>query len=301
MDRLAGLCLVLIVLAGCTAPVPEAPPGETPAPSEERIAPGPSGEAASPPASAPPTADLSPSRSPSPSPPPPPPPAGEPAAEAPPGADEPPPAEPASGSTAAPPSPSPGPGPASPAVEAALAPVLRIGDRWTYTGVNLSGGRYDEVRTVVGLGNVSGIATYVLNVTLNGAARTIQVTRDGLNTVNETGVVTELLRFPLAVGKNWSFHWEQRVPIAGGATVKQAVHGEVRVLAEEKVRAAGTAHDAFRIHANITSSVGTLAKWTSLEVWYAPAQKAIVRAEQLGQNGQQAWSDLVQARFAPAA
>lgn len=290
MERLAALVVLSLALAGCTAPAP-GPPGEAPAADAPPTGPPDQAPPATPrtePAVAVVERPAPPAASPT-----------GPADEAPP--------EPEPSATEAPAStaPQPAPPPDAPPPEVAppdlgALPVLRVNDTWTYTGVNLSGGRYEEVRTVAGLGAIAGIPTYVLDITLNGAPRTLHVTRDGLNTVNETGVVTELLRFPLAAGKNWSFHWEQRLPVAGGGSVRQAVHGEVAVLALEKVNVAGTGYTAYHLHANITSSVGTLAKWTSLDYWYAPKQKTMVKVEHVTQSGQEAWSDLVLARLAPA-
>lgn len=304
---LAALPLVALVLAGCAAPPesttePVAGPLEPPASAAEGAEASRPAEPASPAAAPPAPAGPSPA-------------AGEAAprgnasvsAEA--GAPQPGPGDAAATEDGSAPSPAPeGAGNASapqasgqagdptPGAEAPL-PALFKGERWVYRGVNATGRNYTEAREVLGEGELRGVATYLLASRVGDVNETLHVTRDGLNPVNDTGFETELLRFPLAVGANWTFSWEQSHEVQNqtgrAGTVRQWLRANVSVLALEDVEVPAGTFETYHVRANLTVSLGHLARWLVLDYWYAPEAKALARLESLNQAGQRTWAELV--------
>lgn len=91
---------------------------------------------------------------------------------------------------------------------------------------------------------------------------------------------TELLRFPLQVGQQWTHVGQVRFKDNGS---QARVDSQVRVEAYERVRVVAGEFDAFRlvasgtIHGASYAGAGQLRGETRTTYWYAPAAKAIVK------------------------
>jgi hypothetical protein len=194
------------------------------------------------------------------------------------------------------------PSPASPMVRAER-PSLKVGDRWIFRGVNRTGAPLDEERVVFAASYFSGLPVWVMNVSAQGKRLQERVTHD-LDPVNDTGFVTELLRFPLEAGGNWVFDWRENGNATGATAGRtssagwsQWLHGEAVVLGAENMSTAGGKFETMHVRTNVTTGVGSLtAKRVQLDYWYAPAAKSIVRIGTVDGLGQRTWSELVQAR-----
>ncbi|HEV8361588.1 MAG TPA: hypothetical protein VGR28_14160 [Candidatus Thermoplasmatota archaeon] len=289
MERTLVLALLSLALAGCTAPEPAGPGSESALggvyvpPADEPAATLPLDDAGAAALAGSPT----------------------PAAASDPGAASASRASPAA-STSSPSSSAPapsGPGAADPA--RAGVPRLRPGDGWTYRGVNSSGARFEEVRRVLDVAQRGNVPVYVIDVTVGDRRLQEDVTQAGLNTINGTGFVTELLRFPLEAGANWSFAWSDdgsitkvnpndptRTDTAGW---HHWLRGDVQVLGAAKLPLLSGNWDTLHLRCTLTTGLGSYTREIVLEYWYAPAAKAIVRVEST-QNGATTWSELAEAR-----
>jgi hypothetical protein len=179
----------------------------------------------------------------------------------------------------------------------AAPPKLHAGDRWSYRGVDLRGAPRAEQQVVVGEASPGGVAAYVVNATVNGATTASFLTVEALNPVNETGYITELLRFPLEDGKAWTFGWE-RTSRAGAnntnwtANLRQSLNATVQVLGRETVHTPAGSAETFHLRANLTTTAGKLTRWMVLDYWYAPSVKNLARLETATEDGQRSWSEL---------
>jgi hypothetical protein len=176
-------------------------------------------------------------------------------------------------------------------------PTWHVGDRWTFQGVDGQGARYDFIRTVAGSVNVSGQAAWTLEVQQGAERAGRNVTRAGLNPINETGFVTELLRFPLVAGASWSYGWSVDGTV-GGSPFGERLEGNVQVLGlEDKALAMGTMR-LWHLHADVLHKAGFMERTLRVDYWYSDRAKEIVRVEQLLPEGARAWEELVDAQLA---
>jgi hypothetical protein len=284
MERTLALVLLSLLVAGCASPDPAAPGqgsalGDVYVPPED--APAPTlpldGAPAGPPAAVAPASPSDAGTAPSSS-------------------------SPGSAPSAPPPS---SPQPSTPGRARAEVPQLRIGDAWTYRGVNTSGARFEEVRRVAELAWRGNVPVYVMDVTVGDRRLTEDVTRAGLDTINGTGFVTELLRFPFEAGSNWTFTWSDDGTVSytdpdnASLTATGGWHhwlrGDVAVLGQEKLPLLSGNWDAFHLRCTLTTGLGSYTREVVLDYWYAPAAKAIARVEST-RDGATTWSELAEAR-----
>jgi hypothetical protein len=294
-EALLGIVLVSLALAGCTSPAPPqeplagrglveriTEPGSEPAP-EPAPAPSPAGEPApstdAPPAP-PPPADA---RGPAPAP-----------ANA--TADASAPAAPAPAAQAPPPPATP---PPPPPPDGSL-PTWNEGDQWTVHGVDARGHEYTETRTVLGRGTVAGHEVYRVRVEDGTVTGLRNVTVRGLDAVNDTGFVLELLRFPLAPGARWTFGWSEQLQTNTSQNFTHGVRANVTVLGLERTSATGSSWEAWHLHAEVSYLLGSLARTMTMEYWFAEEARAVVKTQQALPSGQQAWEELVTVRRASA-
>jgi hypothetical protein len=154
-------------------------------------------------------------------------------------------------------------------------PVIRAGDRWSfvvwYTVPSTTPNRHWVVTRVTG---------ERIEATENGEP--LALTPD-LNAL-ETPLVREsnpgALRFPLEIGKRWSFRsdwlFKPKGSTGHGAT-------DVEVLAYEKVRVPAGEFDAFKLRSSTRlsgeSPIGSVYDGDRIVTyWYAPAARAVVKS-----------------------
>ncbi|HVN35785.1 MAG TPA: hypothetical protein VMU96_11085 [Casimicrobiaceae bacterium] len=179
----------------------------------------------------------------------------------------------------------PGSGGSGPAAE---APVYKVGDRWVYHGDD--GFRvkteWDETHEVTAVGT-EGIT---VRIALSGG---MSVTRTELWSApgqvkigavygNQTRRFTEPLQrydFPLAPGKTWN-QWARNYNEFTKETGE--INRYVRVSGWEKVSTPAGSFDAVRMQVLMRLDDETFWRWPTTcnyTVWYAPAARAVVRAE----------------------
>lgn len=153
-------------------------------------------------------------------------------------------------------------------------PAVKVGDRWVFE-------EHSGARVVQRAWVVTSVMRNLIGGTENGHA--IVLTRD-LNPVatpadrhsNEV-----LLKFPLEVGKRWSFSDDYVVHDTSFGDLKGYANFDVVVAAYEKVRVPAGEFEAFRLELKgkwlspQTPGPGETA-WTC---WYAPAARAIVKED----------------------
>jgi hypothetical protein len=171
---------------------------------------------------------------------------------------------------------------------AAEAPAYRVGDRWIYHGDD--GFRlkteWDETREVTAIGPDA----IVVRITLKGGmsvARTEVWSAPGQvrvgavydNQTRRFEVPLERYDFPLAPGKSWN-QWVKNYNEFTKETGE--INRYVRVGGWEKVATPAGTFDAIRMQVLMRLDDGTFWRWPTTcnyAVWYAPAARAVVRAE----------------------
>lgn len=165
--------------------------------------------------------------------------------------------------------------PATAGAQAAERPQVRPGDRWQFAV-------YYAVPTTTPsrMWVIESVDADAIVGSENG--QPLRLTPD-LNPVEspllkQSG--TELLRFPLRVGQQWTHVAQVQFKDNGS---RAQVASQVRVEAWERVRVAAGEFDAFRlvaqgtIHGTSYAGSGQLRGETRTTYWYAPAAKAIVK------------------------
>jgi hypothetical protein len=172
---------------------------------------------------------------------------------------------------------------------AADAPAYRVGDRWVYHGDD--GFRvkteWDETHEVTAIGP-EGI---IVRITVKGAgidvARTELWSAPGQVKVgavyeNQTRRFMEPLEryeFPLAAGKSWN-QWVKSYNEATKETGE--INRYVRVGGWDKVTTPAGSFDAVKMQVLMRLDDETFWRWPTTcnyAVWYAPAARAVVRAD----------------------
>ncbi len=179
----------------------------------------------------------------------------------------------------------PGAGGSGPSVE---APLYRVGDRWVYRGDD--GFRlkteWDETHEVTAVG-AEGITVRIASKGGVNVARTELWSAPGQVKVgavydNETRrfmVPLERYDFPLAPGKSWN-QWVKNYNEFTKETGE--INRYVRVSGWEKVATPAGSFDAIKMQVLMRLDDATFWRWPTTcnyAVWYAPAARAMVRAE----------------------
>jgi hypothetical protein len=170
----------------------------------------------------------------------------------------------------------------------AEAPAYRVGDRWTYHGDD--GFRvkteWDETHEVTAIGP-EGITVRIDAKGGMSVARTELWSAPGQVKVgavydNETRRFSgpmERYDFPLAPGKSWN-QWVRNFNEFTKETGE--INRYVRVGGWEKVAVPAGSFDAVKMQVLMRLDDGTFWRWPTTcnyTVWYAPAARAVVRAE----------------------
>lgn len=176
-------------------------------------------------------------------------------------------------------------------------PTWAIGDLHSYHAVDRDrNGQYqdefNQTRTVLSDNTtVAGVPVYFLRVDddLGGQPSFDNVTRDGLNHINKTGYVTELYRFPLWVGKNWTYGFDT---FLNGAESK--LEGKVRVVGQEQVVVpAGEFPEAWKLHVDITQTAFGFTKQSHVDYWFDASVRDTVKTYEIRNDGTTQTMELV--------
>ncbi|MCA1812734.1 MAG: hypothetical protein LC624_02140 [Halobacteriales archaeon] len=179
--------------------------------------------------------------------------------------------------------------PAIPTPNAPL-PTWHVGDSHIYYGAQRDRngqvtGEYYDWRNVTAVDRaVAGVPVYTVNATqttTDGQSASLSIdnmTRDGLDHVNATGWVTELYRFPLWAGKNWTYGFDTAYQSEAGPFSSRYV-GEVKVVGQEHLALplCGCSVEAWKLHADITTSFGAFQRANHVDYWYAEVVRDTVK------------------------
>jgi hypothetical protein len=164
-----------------------------------------------------------------------------------------------------------------------------VGDTHTYhiTDDDASGKlirAYNRTRTVLADNvTVAGVPTYMtLSVYENETAGSYQnYTKDGLNTINKTGFVSEWYRFPLWAGNAWSY--ESHSDINGVALTARY---DVNVIGPEVVDVpACPACPSWKLHVDSRTTYGAFVKEDHVDYWFAAAARDTIKTFELRPDG----------------
>jgi hypothetical protein len=153
-------------------------------------------------------------------------------------------------------------------------PVLKVGDSWRWVRIDsrTKAQEADTLRTI----------TAVSADRIEGTENQGKVVLAGDNSVIEspewvrTGTPS-FFEFPLALGKKWSFKYEQKGVTAAYSTRWQY---DAEVVAVEKVKVPAGEFDAFKVtYRGFWSGAGGASGSSTVTNWYAPSARALVRGE----------------------
>lgn len=151
-------------------------------------------------------------------------------------------------------------------------PAVKVGDRWTFEAhAQPSGVRQPSHTWVIG-----SVTPARIEGTDNGRPLVLTPELNILQSADKQHADQRLLSFPLAIGKHWSF--TDHFGLLGFQTSARDTVS-VEVIAHEEVRVPAGEFEAFRLEAKgtrVTPSYTGEIRWT---YWYAPAARAIVKAE----------------------
>jgi len=166
--------------------------------------------------------------------------------------------------------------------------------------VDKNGKSYDTTRVMTGNGTVAGLPVYRLRITQGNDSELRTMTVAGLDLVNDTGFVTELLRFPLVVNATWVFGSDNQFSTDTGhrdVTYRQSYSVNVTLLGRGLVTIAAGTLPAWHVHAEAVYKLGTMTRHMSMDYWYADGAKDIVRIDQTFDDDSKAWEELYDAQF----
>ena len=154
-------------------------------------------------------------------------------------------------------------------------PQVRAGDRWEFA-VYYTVPATAPNRTWV----ISAVTPERIEGTENGEPLLLTADLNVVDSPREQSSNPTLLRFPLEVGRHWSFASDYlfKPKRSRGRTVTDVI-----VVAHERVAVAAGEFDAFKLeakgHLSGTSPIGSrIDAETFLTYWYAPAARAIVKS-----------------------
>jgi hypothetical protein len=151
-------------------------------------------------------------------------------------------------------------------------PDVKVGDRWTFE-VLLGPNR---VKSIGRAWVITSVTTTRIEGTDNGNPLVLTPELNNVESPLSKNSDQRLLSFPLEVGKKWSFtddYFNRTWGLQGRNNVAVAVVGY------EKVRVPAGEFDAFKLEANGHSVVGGATAELAWTYWYAPAARAVVKAE----------------------
>jgi hypothetical protein len=158
----------------------------------------------------------------------------------------------------------------------ATRPDIRVGDRWEFAVYDSAPTRVPSRTWVVTSVTPSGI-----EATENGAPLRLTLDLNVLDSPRQSETNPGLLRFPLEVGKRWSYDTQWTFKLKGSTgTLAMAVE----VQARERVSVPAGEFDAFRLFARGKLGGNSPAQSvyeaeTTTTYWYAPAARAIVKIQ----------------------
>jgi hypothetical protein len=171
---------------------------------------------------------------------------------------------------------------------AAEAPEYRVGDRWTYhvdDGFRVKT-EWDEVHEITAIGAEGITARITLKGGMNvartelwSAAGQVKVGAVYDNETRRFEVPLQRYDFPLAAGKTWNQwvrNYNEFTKVTGD------INRYVRVAGWEQVTTPAGSFEALKMQVLMRLDDETFWRWPTVcnyAVWYAPAARAVVRAE----------------------
>lgn len=181
--------------------------------------------------------------------------------------------------------------------QSAQRPPVQPGDRWDFA-VYYAVRHTAPTRTWV----VVSVGPDAIVGTENGAPLRLTPELNPLESPLLAQTGTELLRFPLRVGRQWKHVAHVRFKDNGS---QARVETQVQVAAHETVRVAAGEFEAFRleakgtIHGSSYGGSGQLRGETATTYWYAPAARAIVKSTNRNTYRGESTVELVAYRLRP--
>jgi hypothetical protein len=172
-------------------------------------------------------------------------------------------------------------------------PTFKVGDRWQWVRTDRRTGakEAETLRTITSVspGRVEGTENQG-KVVITGDYNVLE-TPDWVRTGDP-----RFIDFPLAMGKKWSFKFEQKGTNAPAATRWQY---DAEVVAVEKVKVPAGEFEAYKVsYRGFWNAAGGASGSATLVSWYAPAARASVRGE--FESGRNAFvTELVEVKLQP--
>jgi len=157
----------------------------------------------------------------------------------------------------------------------AARPDIRVGDQWQFAV-------YDSIPTRVPsrTWTVTAVTAAGIEATENGQPLRLTAELNVLDSPRHSETNPGLLRFPLEVGKRWTYDSQWTFKLKGSTG---SIAMAVEVQARERVSVPAGVFDAFRLFARgslggTSPANSVYASDTTTTYWYAPAARAIVKS-----------------------